>query len=443
MDTLLDRFCRYVKMETTANEDSTTYPSSPGQLELGKVLAAELKALGVQDVFITEFGIVHGTVPGNVSGAPTIAWVSHMDTSPEASGKNVKPVIHRGYNGKDIVLPGDKSKVIRVEETPQLAKLIGKTIITSDGTTLLGADDKAGVAVIMSAADYLLAHPEIKHGPIHICFSCDEEIGKGTEHIKPEDLESVVAYTLDGEGHGEIEGETFSADMATVTVQGYNIHPGLATGKMVNAIRILSEFISRLPWMTMAPETTSGRQQFMHPYVLPGGGVDKATVKIILRSFETRDLPKQAELLRKIADSIEAEYPKCKIEINVVKQYRNMREGLEKEPRAMKLAIQAVEKVMGEYRIASIRGGTDGSRLTEMGLPTPNLSTGMHNFHSPLEFACLDEMQLAVNSLVELAQLWGREKGGSRLKIKKAGKPAPVKSKTNPAAKKKRLSAKR
>lgn len=408
MKQLCERFCRYVQVETTANEDTTDYPSSPGQWDLGKMLAEELKALNLENVSISEHGIVSATIPGNMSSAPVIAWLAHMDTSPEASGKNVKPTIHENYDGQDIVLPGDRNKVIRVEDAPQLRELTGKTIITSDGTTLLGADDKAGVAVVMTAADYLMSHPEIKHGPIRVCYSCDEEIGRGTEHIDIKELNAVAAYTLDGEGHGCIEAETFSADLATVTVTGYNIHPGLASGKMVNAIRICSEFIARLPWQTMAPETTSDRQQFMHPYVLEGG-VEKAKVKILLRSFETPDLPQQAELLYKVAATLQAEFPKCKIDVSVTKQYRNMAEGLKKEPRAVAKAQQAMKNAGIEYAMGSIRGGTDGSRLTEMGLATPNLSTGMHNFHSPLEFACLEEMQMAVDVLIELAKEWSKE----------------------------------
>ena len=408
MDTLLDRFCRYVKIETTAVEDTTEYPSSPGQLDLAKVLAEEMEALGLEDVNVGKYGITMGTIPGNVK-APTIALLSHMDTSPEASGKNVKPVIHKNYNGKDIVLPGDKSKVIKVEGNEKLAALKGKTIITSDGKTLLGADDKAGIAVIMTAAAKMMKDKNIKHGPIRVVFTCDEEVGRGCDKVNIKDINAKVAYTLDGEGCGELEGETFSADLATVTITGVNIHPGLATGKMVNAIRLAGQFMERLPWHTMAPETTSGMEGFMHPYTIEGG-VPEVTIRILLRSFNTPDLKEQAKILRNVAASIMAEHPKAKIDVKVKKQYRNMREPMSKEPRAMKLAKQAIINAGHEPVCTSIRGGTDGSRLSEMGLPTPNLSVGMHDFHSELEYACLEEMESAVKIVVELAKLWGKQK---------------------------------
>jgi tripeptide aminopeptidase len=407
VDTLLDRFCRYVKVETTAVEDTDQYPSSPGQLELGKLLMEEMKALGIQDVSVSEHGIVMGTIPGNVD-APTIAWLAHMDTSPEASGKDVKPQIHKNYNGQDIVLPGDTSKVIKVAETKGLAELKGKTVITSDGTTLLGADDKAGIAVIMTTAAYFKEHPEIKHGPIRVVFTGDEEVGRGTDKVDIGKINAVCAYTLDGEGAGELENETFSADMATVTVTGVNIHPGLAFGKMVNAIRLTGEFLEHLP-KGLSPECTKDREPFMHPYIIEGG-VPETKIRILLRSFVTDDLAQQAEILKKAAAEVQEKHPKAKITVDVKKQYRNMIEHLEREPRAVKLAEQALRACGVDAKHASIRGGTDGSRLSEMGLPCPNLSTGMHNFHSELEFACLEQMESAVKVLTELAQLWGKEK---------------------------------
>jgi tripeptide aminopeptidase len=408
MSTLLDRFCRYVKVETTAVEETDKYPSSDGQLELGKLLGEEMKALGLQDVGHHEGGIVMGTLPGNVDGAPTIAWLSHQDTSPEASGKNVKPNIIKDYDGKDIVLSGDTSKVIKVDEFPQLKELKGKTIITSDGTTLLGADDKAGIAVIMTAIAHMKDNPDIKHGPIRVTFTCDEEVGRGCDKVDIKKIDAAAAYTLDGEGEGGLENETFSADLATVTVTGFNIHPGFGYGKMVNAIRYAGEFLARMP-KELSPEMTKERQPFVHPYVLEGA-VDKATIKILLRSFETPDLEGQAKLLKDIAASVMKDFPKVKVEVEVKKQYRNMIEHLQKEPRCVELAEQAIKNAGMKPKYESIRGGTDGSRLSEMGLPTPNLSTGMHNFHSPLEFACLDQMESAVKVLIELAQLWGKEK---------------------------------
>jgi len=409
MKSLLDRFCRYVKVETTSVEHTDQYPSSPGQLELGRLLGEEMKALGLQDVGHLEGGIVMGTIPGNVADAPTIAWLAHQDTSPEAPGKDVKPNIIRNYDGQDITLPGDKTKVIRVSEFPQLGKLKGKTIITSDGTTLLGADDKAGIAVIMTAAEHLLAHPEIKHGPIRVVFTCDEEVGRGTDKVDIRKIDATCAYTLDGEDEGGIENETFSADMAMVTFTGFNIHPGFGYGKMINAIRMIGEFLAKLP-RDRAPETTRDRDGFLHPYTLHQGGVEQTRVQILLRSFVTDELSEQAELLRRIAREVEASFPKGKVEVEIKKQYRNMIEHLAKEPRAVKLAEQAIRNVGLTPKFQSIRGGTDGSRLSEMGLPTPNLSCGMHNFHSPLEFACLEQMESAVKVLIELARLWGREK---------------------------------
>jgi tripeptide aminopeptidase len=409
VDTLLDRFCRYVKVDTTAVEDVERYPSSPGQLELGKLLASELKVLKLENVSQDESGLVWGTIPGNVPGAPTVAFLAHMDTSPEASGKDVKPQILRNYNGQDIVLPGDKTKIIKTSEAKGLAELKGKTVITADGTTLLGADDKAGVAVIMTMAAELMSKPQLKHGPVRVVFTCDEEVGRGVDKVDIAKVGAVCAYTLDGEAAGELENETFSADLATVTITGVNIHPGLALGRMVNSIRLAAQFIDRMPQQRLAPEMTCGRDGFLHPYVLEGG-VPETKIKILLRSFDTAELAVQAELLRSIAATLQAEHPKAQIAVDIKKQYRNMKEHLEKEPRAVKLAEAAFRKAGLEPKYASIRGGTDGSRLSEMGLPTPNLSTGMHNFHSPLEYACLEEMESAVKVLMELVQLWGAEK---------------------------------
>ncbi len=408
MTTLLDRFCRYVQVETTAAEDADCYPSSPGQLELGKMLAEELTQLGLADVSMSKHGIVMATIPGNVEGAPTIAWFAHVDTSPEAPGKNIKPVVHDNYDGKDITLPGDPTKVIRVSETVALGKLKGKTIITSDGTTLLGADDKSGVAIIMTTAAQLMSQPDIKHGPIRIVFTCDEEIGHGTDKVDLAEVNAVVGYTLDGEDEGQIENETFSADLAIVTVTGKNIHPGLAKGKMVNAMKVAADFLTRLPKDRLAPEVTEGRDGFVHPYVV-SGGVGEVTIRMILRSFETADLANEADLLRNMAAAVIKDHPGSSIDISVTKQYRNMVEALEKVPRAVGLAEQAMRHVGIEPVFESIRGGTDGSRFSELGLPTPNLSAGMHNFHSPLEFACLDQMETAVRVLIELATLWGKE----------------------------------
>jgi tripeptide aminopeptidase len=405
--TLLDRFCRYCRIHTEAVEGSGRYPSSPGQLELGRMLLGELREIGLADAKQSEHGIVTATLPATVTGKPTIAWIAHVDTSPETTGKNVKPTIHQNYDGKDVVLPGDPTKVIRINESPDLLACVGKTLITTDGTTLLGADNKAGLAVIMETAGYLAKHPEVPHGPIRIVFTCDEEIGHGVDHVDPKEIGAVVGFSLDGMAQGEIEAETFSADKAHVIIRGINIHPSIAKGRMVNSIRLAGLLLDRLPRTTLTPETTEGRQGFIHPYRIDGG-VAETHVHFLLRDFVTAKLGEEAELLRTVARTIEAEYPGAKIEINVEKQYRNMADGLKAEPRAVEYALEATRRAGMEPKLGIIRGGTDGSQLTAKGLPTPNLSTGEHNPHSPLEWTCLEEMQSAVRVLVELAQVWAR-----------------------------------
>jgi tripeptide aminopeptidase len=411
MQSLLDRFCRYVQIDTQANEKSTTYPSSPGQLELGRVVLAEMQALGIRDAVQDEHGIVMGTLPATGrSAAPVVAWIAHFDTSPETSGKGVKPIVHRAYAGGDIVLPGDPSKVIRVADNPELDALKGSTLVTTDGTTLLGADDKAGLAVIMETAAFLMAHPEIAHGPMRLCFTCDEEIGHGVDHLDLKKLGAHVAYTLDGGGTGEIDGETFSADLAVVKITGINIHPAIAKGRMVNALRIAGALVDRLPGLTLSPETTADREGFLHPYRIEGG-VGEVALRILLRDFDTARLKLHADLLRDVVRVLQAEHPRARIEVDVTAQYRNMADGLAREPRALTFAEEAMRRAGLQPRRTIVRGGTDGSRLPELGLPTPNLSTGEHNLHSPLEWTCLEEMATAVKVLVELAQIWGNATG--------------------------------
>ncbi|QVL32210.1 peptidase T [Telmatocola sphagniphila] len=406
---LLERFLRYVRIDTEACEGSGTYPSSPGQLVLGKMLCEELKALGLGDAKQSSHGIVTATIPSNLKQAtPTIAFLAHMDTSPETSGKNVQPIVHHNYPGGDIILPGDSTKVLSGED-PELKALVGKTIITTDGTTLLGSDNKSGVAVIMQMASTIVHNPQVPHGPIKICFTCDEEIGHGTDHIDLKELNALVGYTLDGGKEGEIEAETFSADKATVTITGVNIHPSIGKGKMVNAVRLAGKFIDRLPQRLLSPETTEGREGFIHPYKI-SGSVWQVTIEILLRDFITERLMDEAEILRQIARQIVFEYPQAKIDVKVDYQYRNMADGLKKEPRAVALAVKAMEKIGIKPHIGSIRGGTDGSQLTTKGLPTPNLFTAEHYIHSPKEWTCLEEMESACKTLVELVQLWGQEK---------------------------------
>ena len=374
---------------------------------MGRLLADELRQLGVQEVEQDQHGMVWGTVPATVDYAtPVIAFNAHVDTSPETTGANVRPQVIRNYAGGDIVLPNDKSKIIRTAENPELLQLLGKTLVTTDGTTLLGADDKSGVAVIVEAAAYLLEHPKLRHGPIRILFTCDEEIGHGVDHVDLRKLNARAAYTLDGAGADEIDVETFSADGATVTVHGSNIHPSIAKNRMVNAVRVAAAFVNRLPRQTLSPEVTDGRDGFLHPYHVQGG-VEKTTLHILLRDFRTAKLDEYAELLRHTAVEVEREFPGSKIEVETKLQYRNLSDGLPIEPRAVAFAEVAHRRLGRLPRLTIIRGGTDGSQLTSLGLPTPNLSTGEHNPHSPLEWTCLEEMAAAVDVIVQLAQVWG------------------------------------
>jgi tripeptide aminopeptidase len=403
---LLERFLRYVQIDTTARADAEHYPSSPGQLELGRLLVAELQAQGISDARQDRHGIVWATVPATAAGAATIAWCSHLDTSPETSGAGVKPQVIEDYSGDDIVLPGDPGRVIRAADDPELPSYRGRTLITSDGTTLLGADDKAGLAVIMEAAARLVEHAEIAHGPVRICFTCDEELGHGVDKLDLEQIAALVCYTLDGHGSGEIDVETFSADQATVTVRGVNIHPSIAKGRMTNAIRAAADFIARLPRDGLSPETTEGREGFLHPYEI-SGGVAAVTMKILLRDFAAAELDGLADRLRQTAAAVRREFPATEIAVDVERQYRNMAEGLAREPRAVAYAQRAFAALGRTAKLTIVRGGTDGSRLSEMGLPTPNLSCGQHNPHSPLEWACLEEMAESVQWLVALAERWG------------------------------------
>jgi tripeptide aminopeptidase len=374
------------------------------------MLLEELRAMGLADAAQDEHGLVSATVPTTVSRpAPVVAFNAHLDTSPETSGQGVKPRVIRNYAGGDIVLTGDPSQVIRVEQSPELKNLHGKTLITTDGTTLLGGDDKAGVAIIMETAAYLAEHPEIPHGPVKVLFTCDEEIGRGVKHVDVKKLGATVCYTLDGPGAGVIDVETFSADLATVVFRGVNIHPSIAKDRMKNSLRAAGEFLARLPRDTMAPEATAGREGFLHPYQIEGG-VAETRVRILLRDFETPQLEVKAQQLRDLARDVERAVPGVTVEVNIVRQYRNMAEGLRSEPRAVAFAQEAFRRLGKEAKLDIIRGGTDGSQLTELGLPTPNLSSGQHNIHSPLEFACLEEMTDAARVLVELVQIWGEAK---------------------------------
>lgn len=405
---LLQRFLQYVRIDTTAREGAREYPSSPGQLELGRLLVDELTALGIADARQDRHGVVLATVPATVEEpVPVIAFCAHLDTSPETSGTNVNPQVIENYGGGDLVLPGDPSKVIRTADNPSLERLIGRTIVTSDGTTLLGADDKAGVADVMEAVAWMVEHPQLRHGPVRICFTCDEEIGRGVDKLDLAQIGAVACYTLDGQGSDTIDVETFSADLAVVTIGGVNIHPSIAKGRMTNAIRAAADFVERLPRDRLSPETTEDREGFLHPYEI-GGGVAEVKLRIILRDFETAALERQAELLRSAAAESMSKFPEAKIAVAVKPQYRNMAGGLATEPRAVAYAERALKRLGRTCRQTIVRGGTDGSRLTELGLPTPNLSAGQHTPHSPLEWACLDEMVDSARWLAALAEVWAQ-----------------------------------
>ena len=401
---LIDRFLRYVAVDTTANPAATEYPSSPGQLDLGKLLVAEMKAMGIEDAMQDEFGLVYGTVPATSTTKTVLCFNSHMDTSPDASGANVQANVIEAYAGGDIVLAGDPNQVITVADSPELNDLHGATLITTDGTTLLGGDDKAGVAIIMQLAQTLLENPGVSHGPIRMLFTCDEEIGRGVNHVDLEKLGADVCYTLDGPAANTIDVETFSADMATVRIRGVNIHPAIAKDRMVNAIRALGHFLMQLP-PELSPERTGDRDGFLHPYDL-SGQVDDVELKVLLRDFDTEKLRDHEQVLRAAAASTIEAVPGVQVDVDVVRQYRNLGDGLSKEPRAVLFAEKAHERLGRKWTQEIIRGGTDGSRLTEIGLPTPNLSSGQHNLHSVLEWVCVDEMVQAVEVLVELAQVW-------------------------------------
>lgn len=406
LDELEKRFAAYARIDTQSDPASSTSPSTQKQFDLLNTLVDELRAIGAEDVTLTAYGAVLATIPATVSHAvPTLAWLAHVDTAPQFTGTNVKPIVHRDYQGQTIVLPDDPAQVLSPEKFPYLGKKIGETIITTSGATLLGADDKAGIAIIMAAAHHLLRNPQLPHGRIRVCFTPDEEIGRGVHKDLPKDLAADIAYTLDGAHLGEIVHETFSADQAKITIEGVSVHPGWAKDKLVNATHLMAKIIATLPHVTLTPETTEGRQGFMH-IVAAGGSAARCEITIILRDFETPELSRQAALLEKVCAAIQAGEPRAKITCAIEKQYRNMRDWLVQDMRPVELAHEACRKAGIEPFSVPIRGGTDGSRLTEMGVPTPNIFTGMQEIHGPLEWISLHDMEKAARVCVELAGLW-------------------------------------
>lgn len=404
---LLDRFLRYVRIGSAADPAASVYPSSHGQLELGKILFNELSAIGADDVQHDENGLVWATIPSTAGpGLPTVALIAHLDTSPEAPGNQVKPHVIEAYDGGEIRLPS--GAMLNHCNSPTLPGLIGKTLVTTDGTTLLGGDDKAGVAIIMEVAHHLMERPYLAHGPIKVLFTCDEEIGRGTDKIDLAKLGASVAYTIDGGGIGMIDVETFSADAMRVTFIGHNIHPAIANGQMVNSLRGAATFVDSLPKHDRTPETTSGRDGFIHVHDIHGG-VGRCEVDLILRSFVASQLDEFASVVVEAAEAAIDKTPGLRVEVHRRCQYRNLAEGLRAVPEAVSLASQAFENLGLPHQLAIVRGGTDGSQLTEKGLPTPNLSSGQHNIHSVLEFACLDEMVIATEHAIELLRLWSEK----------------------------------
>lgn len=399
-------FVRYARIDTQSDEKSTTSPSTEKQFDLLRPLADSLKSMGAQDVTVTKYGAVLATIPATTKiESPTVALLAHVDTAPQFSGTHVKPIVHRNYKGGDIVLPDDPNVVLSPRHSPYLATKIGDDIITASGTTLLGADDKAGVAIVMTVTRHLLENPDLPHGPIRIGFTPDEEIGRGVHHDLPEDLRADVAYTLDGAELGEIVYETFSADRADVQVQGVSIHPGQAKDKLVNALHLAAKIIDTLPHVTRTPETTAGRDGFIHLYEMSGNAAE-AHLHFILRDFELDKLREHGELVQQVCAAVRAAEPRSHISCTIKSQYRNMRYWLEKDMRPVELAWEACRRVGIEPISTPTRGGTDGSRLTELGVPTPNLFTGMQNIHGPKEWVSVQDMARACELCIALLGLW-------------------------------------
>ncbi|MBO9613698.1 MAG: peptidase T [Dyadobacter sp.] len=410
MSSVLERFLRYVQIDTQSDPNSETFPSTAKQRNLSNLLAEELRALGVADAHVDEHGYVYATIPSNSDreDIPVICFCSHVDTSPDVTGENVKPIVHRNWDGSDIILPDDHSQVLRIGELHDLDQQIGNDIVTASGTTLLGADNKAGVAEIMAAAEYLLANPQIKHGDIKILFTPDEEVGRGTEKVDLQKLGADFGYTVDGEAIGTLEDETFSADGVRITIHGVSTHPGYAIGKLENALKIAAEILARLPKDKLSPETTQDKEGFIHPVQMEGIQ-EKAALSFIIRDFTVAGLHEKEALLKSIMEEVLKDYPNSSAEFKVHEQYRNMKEVLDQHPEVIQNALKAMERVGLNPIQRSIRGGTDGSRLSFMGLPCPNIFAGEHAFHSKLEWVSVQDMEKAVEVIVNLVGVWAEK----------------------------------
>ncbi|SFI41452.1 peptidase T [Bradyrhizobium sp. Gha] len=404
--TVTERFLRYVTIDTQSDPNSPASPSTEKQKDLGRVLVAELKAMGVADAHLDDYGYVYATIPANTTKkVPVICFCSHMDTSPDVTGKDVKPQVVTNYRGGDITLPGDTSQVIRFAEHPALKNQIGNDIITTDGKTLLGADNKAGVAEIMDAAHFFINNPDVKHGTIKILFTPDEEIGRGVDNVDIQKLGADFGYTMDGESAGSVEDETFSADGATIIINGVSAHPGYAKGKMEHAIKIAAAIVERLPKEGCSPETTSGKQGFLHPVGIEGA-LEQATLSFIVRDFTEEGLQEKEVLLETIVKDVMKDYPRSTYKFEVREQYRNMKQVIDRHPHILEYAIEAIRRAGLRPMRTAIRGGTDGSRLSFMGLPCPNIFAGEHAFHSRLEWVSRQDMEKAVQTIVHLAMIW-------------------------------------
>ncbi len=404
--TVTERFLKYVTIDTQSDPNSSSSPSTEKQKDLGRVLVEELTAMGIKDAELDQYGYVYATLPANTEkDIPVICFCSHMDTSPDSSGKDVKPMIHENYQGQDLVLPDDTSQVIRMADHPDLEAQIGNDIITASGTTLLGADNKAGVAEIMDAVHYLIQHPEVKHGKIRILFTPDEEIGRGVNKLDMDRLAANFGYTIDGESRGSMEDETFSADGVSLEIHGVSAHPGFAKGKLESAIKIAGDILAALPKDRLSPESTEKKEGFIHPTSIEGG-VEKTVLKFIIRDFEDEGLAKHEGELQSIVNEVLQNYPNSRIEFKVTEQYRNMKKVLDQYPQVASFAVEAIKRAGMTPKQSSIRGGTDGSRLSFMGLPCPNIFAGEHAFHSKHEWVTVQDMKKAVSTIVHLANIW-------------------------------------